>query len=270
MRRFPRALPGLLLVLALALLPGALPLRAAELIDEHFTAEELARGRRIFTIHCARCHGMQGLGGTGPSLARPTLSQAKNFEALLNIIALGIPGTQMPAWRILMKKDQRVVAGFVRSLGATTVDALPGDPARGKALFAQAACNQCHSVAGHGGVKGPDLTLVGERRGAERLRAQLVEPGREKIQNEDGYAEYLPVRILTTSGREVQGLRLNEDGFTLQLRDLDNRIHSFRKDEVREMKKDFAGSIMPSFASMFNASQLDDLVAYLASLKGKS
>ena len=66
-------------------------------------------------------------------------------------------------------------------------------------------------VAGQGGVKGPDLTLVGERRGAERLRAQLLEPGREKLTNEDGYAEYLPVRVVTRSGQDVQGLRVNEE-----------------------------------------------------------
>jgi cytochrome c oxidase cbb3-type subunit 3 len=168
-----------------------------------------------------------------------------------------------------MKKDQRVVAGFVHSLGTASAVPLSGDSGRGQQLYTRAACAQCHSIAGEGGVKGPDLTLVGLRRGAERLRQMLIEPGAEKITSEEGYAEFLPVRLVTAAGQEIEGHRLNEDGFTIQVRDFENRLYSFRKVEIREIKKDFGRSIMPSFAGVFNAAELDDIVAYLANLRGK-
>jgi putative heme-binding domain-containing protein len=210
---------------------------------------------------------MQGLGGTGPSLAR--LGPATDQARLVAIIEGGIPGTAMPGWRNnFVAKDKFALATFVRSLGAASAAPLPGDAARGKDLFAKAGCAQCHSVAGDGGVKGPDLTTVGLRRGPDRLRRMLLEPGAEKITGEDGFYEFLPVRVVTASGKEVDGLRLNEDGFTIQLRDLDNRLHSFRKSEVTVLEKGFARSFMPSFASVFNTAELDDIVAYLANLRG--
>jgi len=256
------------LLLATALLWCAPRLFAADNARE-FTAEDAARGRKLFTVHCARCHGMQGLGGTGPSLARPTLSQATDTQRLLAIIEGGIPGTAMPGWRNnLIERDKRALAAFVRSLGTTAEVHVPGEPLRGKALFAKTGCVQCHTVAGAGGVKGPDLTLVGLRRGAERLRRMLLDPGAEKITGDDGFFQFLPVRIVTATGREVDGLRVNEDSFTIQLRDLDDRLHSFRKTEVKVIEKGFARSYMPSFAHAFNATELDDLVAYLANLRG--
>ena len=233
------------------------------------SASESARGQKIFMVHCARCHGMQGNGGTGPNLARPVLANAQDFKSLVGVIENGIPGTGMPAMWMLPHKDREAVATFVKALGAATDAPVPGDPVRGSELFTKAACTQCHTVAGQGGVRGPDLTEVGKRRGAARLRKMLVEPGAEKAKSDDGFTEYLPVKITTASGHEVEGLRVNEDGFTIQVRDLENRIHSFRKAEVRQVTKGFGQSIMPSFASMFNASDLDDLVAYLTTLRGK-
>lgn len=257
------------LVFATAFLWCVACLRAADATGE-FTAEEISRGRKLFTLHCARCHGMHGLGGTGPNLARPTLTHATDNQRLLAIIEGGVPGTAMPGWRNnLVDRDKRALMAFVRSLGTATEAPVPGDAARGKQLFARAACTQCHTVAGEGGVKGPDLTAVGLRRGAERLRKALLEPGAERITGEDGFFEFLPVRVVSSTGQELEGLRVNEDTFTIQLRDLDNRLHSVRKADARVLEKGFARSVMPSFASVFNPAELDDLVAYLASLRGK-
>jgi len=68
----------------------------------------------------------------------------------------------------------------------------------------------------------------------------------------------------------VRGIRVNEDSFTIQLRDAGNRFHSFRKSELSSLKKEFGESLMPGYASKFTAAELDDLVAYLASLRGES
>ncbi|MBI3263313.1 MAG: hypothetical protein HYZ58_09185 [Acidobacteria bacterium] len=83
-----------------------------------------------------------------------------------------------------------------------------------------------------------------------------------------GFAEYLPVRVVTTDGREVRGMRVNEDSFTIQVRDARNRYHSFRKGDLRRLEKEFGTSLMPSYKDRLAGSDADDLVAFLASLGG--
>jgi hypothetical protein len=83
-----------------------------------------------------------------------------------------------------------------------------------------------------------------------------------------GYAEYLPVRIVTRTGSEIRGIRVNEDAFTIQVRDAAGRFYSLRKTDVEQLDKPAGKSMMPSFASRVTAPELADLVAYLASLRG--
>jgi cytochrome c2 len=44
--------------------------------------------------------------------------------------------------------------------GADGANRLEGDPFRGRTLFVQKLCNQCHSVWGHGGTLGPDISQI--------------------------------------------------------------------------------------------------------------
>jgi mono/diheme cytochrome c family protein len=61
---------------------------------------------------------------------------------------------------------------------------------------------------------------------------------------------------------------VNEDAFTLQVRELSGALHSFRKADVRSISKEPGASLMPSYRSRLSDAELDDLVAYLASLGG--
>lgn len=118
-------------------------------------------------------------------------------------------------------------------------------------------------VEGKGGILGPDLTDVGLRRGADYLRESLVSPGATIPER------YLLVRAQTRAGEEVVGVRVNEDSFTIQLRDQAGRIHSLSKLELEDLEKAFGESLMPSYGSELRATELDDLIAYLASLRGE-
>src|SRR5213593_4315412 len=60
------------------------------------TKEDVAQGGRLFQGWCAGCHGPQGEGGRGPSLAQPRLPRAPDDEALFRVIHDGIDGTEMP------------------------------------------------------------------------------------------------------------------------------------------------------------------------------
>ena len=67
----------------------------------------------------------------------------------------------------------------------------------------------------------------------------------------------------------MEGLRINEDTFTIQLRDEAGDIHSLRKEDLTVLDKQFDSSLMPNYRDTFSDAELEDLVAYLASLRGR-
>jgi hypothetical protein len=75
------------------------------------------------------------------------------------------------------------------------------------------------------------------------------------------------VRLVTRDGAVVNGRRLNEDTYTVQLIDDKERLVSFTKSDLREMTV-ITKSPMPSYRSLTDAG-IADLVAYLLSLKGR-
>jgi hypothetical protein len=95
----------------------------------------------------------------------------------------------------------------------------------------------------------------------------MLHPGKDRILTEEGYATYLPVLAATRDGRALTGLRVNEDTFTIQLRDTNNRLISLQKSDLDALYK-LDGSVMPTYEKMLSRSDIDDVVSYLASLKG--
>ena len=171
-----------------------------------------------------------------------------------------LPGTEMPAIWYLSDAERWRVVGYVRSLGKIAPEKVPGDPAKGRALYVARGCAVCHVVAGEGGIQGPELTEVGARRAAAHLRESLLEPAAAVP---DGF---LLVRARLPEGREVAGLRLNEDPFSVQIRDLQDRPHSFRKDALLALIREPGRTTMPSYRGLLTDAELQDLVAYLAGL----
>ena len=257
--------PGLL---ALALLSGFYSSFDQDPVSAH-SGGDLVRGQRLFMSRCARCHGLKGTGGTGPGLIRARLRRAADDDALFALIKEGIAGTEMPDNWTMADREIRDVAAYVRSLGRAEATQLPGDPAKGKAIYAKNDCSKCHAVKGHGGTSGPDLTDVGGRRGAMRLRQVLLDPGSSKLIDSFGYLAFLNVRLSMHDGRVIQGLRVNEDSFTIELRDVENRLHLIEKSDVVEMKREPQASVMPGYAKTLSAREIDDLVAFLAGLRGE-
>lgn len=237
------------------------------------TPAELAMGKRRFEAQCSRCHGMQARGGEGADLARPTLRHAPTDAALVSVIADGIPGTGMPgSW--MTDDEVRQVAAYVRSLGRVPETPLVGDPARGQAIYdTKGGCAACHIVDGRGGTLGPELTDIGARRGADYLQEAVLHPAATLPRGGppfdfSGFTGYLVVRAVTADGREIRGLRVNEDAFSIQLRDGSNRFHSLEKASLSVLTKEFGTSLMPSARVSLTDGEIDDLVAYLAGLRG--
>ncbi|PYT31131.1 MAG: hypothetical protein DMG57_05860 [Acidobacteria bacterium] len=226
------------------------------------TPQDIAAGARIYGSQCAYCHGTRGEGGRGAVLARRRLLHAADDLAVFHLIAQGIPGTEMPGNPLSASEIWQMVA-FIRTLGLVEQQPLTGNPARGEELYrTKGGCTRCHTLAGRGGALGPDLTEVGGRRSAAYLREALTNP---EAAVPDGF---LQVHLMTTNGRKITGVRLNEDAFSIQIRDLSDIFRSFWKSELAEFHRDAGRSPMPGYREAFTSAELDDVVAFLASQQG--
>jgi putative heme-binding domain-containing protein len=233
-------------------------------------------GEKLFQAHCAVCHGPKGDGGKGTNLAQARLPRAPDDEALARIVTFGIPGSEMPLTRMTPQQLASVIA-YVRSLGRMPVETLTGNAQRGAALYSDKGnCAQCHTIHGRGGTLGPELTGVGARRSPAYLRESLTDPDATIPDSFSSYKKitlipdnFLQVRVVTTDGRRFTGARLNEDTFSIQIRDAAGHIQSFFKEELRELHKDWGKSPMPSYRNVFSTTELEDVVAYLVSLRGE-
>jgi putative heme-binding domain-containing protein len=233
-------------------------------------AGNIEEGRVLYESLCVQCHGKDGAGGEGPDLNRPTLSRAPDDTALRTIMRNGVGA--MPAVRTTTAEEQADLIAYVRSLGRADAASVPGSATTGRELYVKMSCSACHIIEGEGTGVGPELSRVGLSRGPAYLRDAIVNPGaalpRGTMEVSRGFLEFLPVHIVTADGRQIEGLRVNEDSFTIQIRDAENRFHSFHKSELRELRKQPDRSVMPSYQDEFSESELNDIVAYLSSLRG--
>lgn len=249
----------------LAVLLAASAVLADEPLKLPDSPEDLARGKSLYLGGCTYCHGPTGDGGKGANLARRDLTRAKTDADLVAIIQTGIPGSEMPGAHHMTPNEIRQTAAFVRSLGRVETGPVPGDPARGQALYGKLGCANCHTVEDNGtfrgGFTGPDLSRIGSMRSPKYLRESIISPAAAIPE------QYTPVEVVLKDGRRVSGRRLHEDTFSIQVRDLGGQNHSFLKSQVRDIVKDRKKSPMPGFRDKLQAADLDDLVAYLVSLK---
>ena len=77
-----------------------------------------------------------------------------------------------------------------------------------------------------------------------------------------------PVHIVTKDGKVINGRRLNEDTYTVQVSDEEGRLVSLNKSDLREFIVS-TRSNMPSYKDELTSDELADVVTYLLSLKGQ-
>jgi len=139
-----------------------------------------------------------------------------------------------------------------------------GEPAPGESLFrGKGGCARCHKVNGEGGRFGPDLSNVGSSRSVKHIRESLEQPDSEVR------LPFWRVSITDRDGKSYSGFRLNEDTYSIQVLDMEERLHSFSKRDLQSLKIEKT-SVMPSYSTVFSGSDLEDLIAYLSSLRRKA
>jgi cytochrome c oxidase cbb3-type subunit III len=236
------------------------------------TAESVAAGKTIFQGTCAGCHGLDGSGAMGPNIQGAAASLGP--EGLFTIIHNGVFGSGMPSFAEL--GDQKIwqVIDYLSSLGPGGGMIGLGDPEKGQAVYEASGCSSCHSIAGQGGDTGPDLSKIGADRSPSFLKDVLLDPGANlpqtdnALQERQSYPMYVMYRAVLKDGSVVQGMRVNEDSFTIELRDADGQIHSIQKLKVQKLEAEPGKSFMPSYKGKLSEAQLNDLVAYLSGLGG--
>ena len=224
--------------------------------------DDRARGGAFYRSQCANCHGIDGKGGaSGPSLVAGTFRHASNDEGLFRVITKGVAGTSMPGFSMNGREIWQIVA-YVRSMSiGRTGGATSGNAAAGKEIFAASKCLDCHWLNGEGAARGLDLSAIGTRLTPGELRTALIEPSAEVA------PEYWQWRAVKKDSTELRGQRLNEDTFSVQILDAAGRLRSVDKAELKSQSLE-QKSGMPSFQGKLSEGQLNDLVAFLATLKG--
>jgi cytochrome c oxidase cbb3-type subunit 3 len=135
--------------------------------------EQLEEGARLYAENCAVCHGDNGEGRVGATLAKdwPAIRPDKTVQ---NVIANGVPGSPMPAWS--QEKGGPLTADAINSLTGfilswetggfpdllefptpsphppiTPIPDVEGDPNLGAVLYGE-NCAVCHGAQGEGRI----------------------------------------------------------------------------------------------------------------------
>lgn len=238
---------------------------SAQVRNPRTSPEDIAAGARSYRSHCAECHGLKGEGGRGADLTSGEYRHGSSDAALFKTIDDGIPGTQMPGIYFEDVQLWQLVA-YVRTL-ATPGSPQPakGNRANGETLFfGKGGCAACHMIDGRGGRTGPNLSVVGSSRNPDHLRASLLKP------SEDFPSSWWTAQAEDKQGNRFSGIRLNEDTYTIQLLDPRRDLVSLAKADLRSLRIETKVSAMPSYEGKLSASELDDVIAYLSSLRRKA
>lgn len=251
-----------LLTIRAAVLAGlSAPLAAQQHIGQ-YERVDIEHGASLYASHCVTCHGERGDAMPGANLRSGVFRNAATDRELSNLIRDGLPGTAMTASGYSDAERTALVA-YLRNMSSVELGARAGgDPVRGRAIFeGRGECGSCHRVHGEGPRYAPDLSAIGATRTASAIERALVDPDAALLPINR------PVRAVTRDGVVIEGRRLNEDTFTVQLVDSRERLLSLDKSELREYIVGDTAT-MPSYRELLTEQERDDLLAYLLSLKG--
>jgi len=228
---------------------------------EYFQSD-IQYGAQIFATQCTACHGTSGDQIPGVNFRAGQFKRVVSDNDLRATITNGVPGTAMQPFAFGASELTGIVS-YLRNMSSYDGRGMMlGNAAHGQVLFAGAGnCASCHAVNGKGPRVAPDLGDVGALRTAELLHRTLLDPAASML------PVNRPVRAVTKDGKVINGRRLNEDTYTVQLIDEQERLLSLTKADLREFTV-LKTTSMPSYKDKFSAQELADIEAYLLSLKG--
>lgn len=230
----------------------------------------LERGRGLYSVNCASCHGSEARGGeTGPNLLRsPVLLDDVDGNLMIPVIRAGRPDKGMPGRTDLSDGQLKDLSTFLSTLRTSGRDParnrpasiVVGDVTAGQAFFAR-TCAKCHSATG-------DLRGIATRVADPRQLQALWLSGAAGGGRGGGGAR--PVRIAVTlpSGQTVEGDQARLDDFIVSIKLANGSVRTFvRQGDIPKLEiKDPLQAhrdLVPTYADR----DIHNVTAYLVTLK---
>jgi len=233
--------------------------------------EAIERGRALYSVNCAFCHGADTRGGdSGPSLLRSGLVlDDEHGEHIAPVVQNGRADRGMPKFRFTNEQIADIAA-FIHTFRAAGYDEsrqrppsiLVGDVKAGEAFF-NAKCASCHSPTG-------DLRGVASKIPDERLLQQTwLMPGSGGGRGGPPPVAVPPVAVTVTlpSGEKVEGTLDRIDDFVVSLTTADGSHRSFRTDD--RVKVDVRDPLQShrDLLRVYTDADIHNVTAYLVTLK---
>jgi cytochrome c oxidase cbb3-type subunit 3 len=213
------------------------------------------RGKSIFELKCATCHGLDGLGGEhAPDIVRRLAMRTLSDEALLDVIHEGITEAGMPSFTNLGQENDRALVAYIRFLQGKSAAgfAALGDPVQGRKLFfSKANCSACHS---RGQFIAEDLTGFARDHEMAEIREAILRPA-------GGPPE--AATAVARDGRKFSGVIRNEDNASLQMQDGDGRFYLLMKSSLVSVQRKIGEPMPVDYGQRLSSREIDDLLAYI-------
>jgi putative heme-binding domain-containing protein len=244
-------------------------------------AELVSRGKELFARNCAvgYCHGSEGRASRGPQLRE----RAWDPRRLHAVTRDGVPGTSMPSWSaILPDRDIWAVTAYIMTLSSTKLDDKPAvielgaatqpreirsaEAQKGYDLFFdltnQKRCAVCHQLGSKGAAVGPDLAASAQRKSAEELLRDIVEPGASLA---PGYEQ---TAVATNDAERVAGIKKVETKEYVKLYDMSSippPLRTIYREQIHAINTTRRSSMPADYGRLYSAEELKAIVAYLKS-----
>jgi len=232
----------------------------------------IERGRALYAVNCAFCHGADTRGGdSGPSLLRSGIVlDDRSGELMAPVIQNGRTDRGMPKFN-LTPEQIADVAAFVHTFRAAGYDEsrkkppsiLVGDAAAGRTYF-DAKCGSCHSAGG-------DLKGVAGRIADEKLLQQtFLMPGTGGGRGASAPVTAPPVTATVTlaSGEKIEGRVERMDDFTVSIATADGQHRTFNTEGAAprvEVRDPLQGH--RDLLKVYTDRDIHNVTAYLWTLK---
>ena len=230
------------------------------------------RGTKLYSAHCAGCHGNTGRGNPGaPDLIRSIIVLTDEKGILISpVLRDGRPDQGMPKPNLTEPQIADLVAWLhVQTYAAghrgTYIfqDVVTGDAKKGEAYFNGAGgCQQCHSPAG-------DLKGIAGRFDAMALQQRWLGPrGSGRGAQSSTPRNAITVKVTLASGETVAGRLDRVDDFSVSLRDASGQYRSFfREGNVPKVEITDPLRAHAQLLHKYQDADIHNVTAYLVTLK---
>lgn len=155
-----------------------------------------------------------------------------------------------------LRKDRNPQREQIVAEMRSLVTSGPGDPVAGQAAFHK-LCGQCHKIHGVGQEVGPDITVNG-RGNLEQLLSNVFDPS---LVIGRGYQARV---VLTTDGRVVTGLVVEEGPQRVVLKVQGGKLETLARGDIEEMETSPLSLMPEGVERQLAPREIVDLFAFLA------